>query len=149
MDFATREEVINDGLGQLPSALPRHRLTLHVQLAWHLRQRDTRAALAHADAAAALLADASAGEQASAIARLQLVRGEAAWLGGDLAEALRFAEAADPANAAASPPSSAPMPNGFAPGSTTNSVGWPNATATASTPPTRRPARAIDSGSRW
>ncbi len=104
MDFATREEVINDGLGQLPSALPRHRLTLHVQLAWHLRQRDTRAALAHADAAAALLADASAGEQASAIARLQLVRGEAAWLGGDLAEALRFAEAADPANAAATPP---------------------------------------------
>jgi len=47
------------------------------------------------------------------------------------------------------PPSSAPMPNGFAPGSTTNSVGWPNATTTSSTPPTRRPARAIDSGSRW
>ena len=99
MDFATREEVINDWLGQLVSAPPAFELGLRVRLAWHLRQRDTRAALVHAEAATAMLGHAAADERESARARLLLVRGEAAWLEGDLSVALHFAEAAETADA--------------------------------------------------
>lgn len=103
MDFAISEELVHDWLGQLSSARPSHRLALQAQLAWHLRQRDTRAALAHADAVTEWLRsapDVDAAERQRAEARLHLVRGAAAWLFGDLGEARRHADAAEAASVA-------------------------------------------------
>jgi diguanylate cyclase (GGDEF)-like protein len=57
------------------------------ELAWHLRQRDTRRALQAADTAQSA-AEADATVDASALAaRLDLVRAEASWLRADLATA--------------------------------------------------------------
>ena len=51
-----------------------------IALAWYLRQRDTHAALRHADTAAALLDSLPAIDRPVAIGRLCLTRAEAAWL---------------------------------------------------------------------
>src|SRR6185295_7698499 len=51
-----------------------------IELAWYQRQRDTRAALGHANAAEADAAALPAGERERALGRLALVRAEAAWL---------------------------------------------------------------------
>ncbi|HEX6706529.1 MAG TPA: ATP-binding protein [Albitalea sp.] len=80
--FGTDEEIA--ALEQRADAASR------VTLAWFLRQRDTRAALRHADAAS-LPPDAH-----RAHGRLALVRGEAAWLLGEMDEAqARLAQARD------------------------------------------------------
>jgi diguanylate cyclase (GGDEF)-like protein len=64
------------------------------ELAWHLRQRDTRRALQAADAAqAAAAADPTVNASALA-ARLDLVRAEASWLQADLATADAIAQRA-------------------------------------------------------
>jgi tetratricopeptide (TPR) repeat protein len=74
----------------LAHAAPRQRLLLLVQLAWQLRQRDTRRALALADEAQGLLAqgdlasDDLAAEQQAIRLRLILLRAEAQWLMGEL-----------------------------------------------------------------
>ena len=78
---------------QLRDAAPgsAERLAALIGLAWHLRQRDTTAALGHAEAAEALLAAVPPGEGASARARLAVARAEAFWLTMRLDEARRLA----------------------------------------------------------
>jgi signal transduction histidine kinase len=70
------------------------RLPILLQLCWHLRQRDTRRALALADEADKLLAQAalSPPQRAAAAARLALMRAEAEWLNGALDSALAHAQ---------------------------------------------------------
>jgi len=58
-----------------------------IELAWYRRQRDTRAALALADAAEADAAALPGSERARALGRLALVRAEAQWLFNRLDEA--------------------------------------------------------------
>ena len=89
--FALDAEVAK-GERALARSIGRDRLGALVPLAWHLRQRDTRRALALADEAESLIdaLDVCARERAGAGARLSLVRGEAKWLFAelDVAEAL-------------------------------------------------------------
>ncbi len=72
-----------------------HTLDVLLPLAWHLRQRDTKRAVVLADKVAQVLAAAVpvTAENARALARVQLIHAEAAWLAGDLdrAEALEIA----------------------------------------------------------
>lgn len=65
------------------------RLAILVPLAWHVRQRDTRRALALADEASNLLTDdaLSDADRQKYQARLLLVRGEAQWLFAELESA--------------------------------------------------------------
>lgn len=67
-----------------------------VAVAWQMRQRDTRRALALADDADAGLASAGLPDtaQTQLKARLQLVRGEAQWLFGEIDASIALAEAA-------------------------------------------------------
>ena len=62
-----------------------------VELAWHLRQRDTQRALDLATQAEACLPGHASGPTR---ARLQLVRAESAWLLGDLDAAERWLDQA-------------------------------------------------------
>jgi len=71
------------GVERLPALLP---------LAWHLRQRDSLRAMALADEAELLLAQA--GGDARAAGRLRLLRAEVAWLMGELESARSQADAA-------------------------------------------------------
>jgi diguanylate cyclase (GGDEF)-like protein len=93
--FVSNEEVasLEAALQSLDGAAYLHAL---VSLAWHLRQRDTKRALALADEAAALLADSGVrkGESIGIEARLHLVRGEAKWLHAELDDAERHAQQA-------------------------------------------------------
>lgn len=72
------------------------RLQALLALAWQLRQRDTRRALALADELEAYLANTAlaAAEQARIKYRVQLIRGEADWLFGELVAAQGKAEKA-------------------------------------------------------
>ncbi len=77
-----RQFVVEGELSQLETELPslhgNERLAAMVELAWHLRQRDTHRALALADECDVVLAQATVSEDERAMmaARLQLVRGE-------------------------------------------------------------------------
>lgn len=77
---------------QMASTGAPHTLDVLLPLAWHLRQRDTGRAVALADKVAQVVSAAgkTTAEDARALARVQLIRAEAAWLEGDLnrAEAL-------------------------------------------------------------
>ncbi len=76
-------------------------LEVLLPLAWHLRQRDTRRAIALADKIATVLFAAPKNiETARALARVQLIRGEAAWLSGDLDRAEALVDEAQAAFAA-------------------------------------------------
>jgi signal transduction histidine kinase len=81
---------VDDELARWESALPAQqgnaRLTLLLALAWHLRQRDSRRALALAGEALAALPGAGLLplEQRACEARMQLVQAEVAWLDGAL-----------------------------------------------------------------
>jgi signal transduction histidine kinase len=90
-------------LEQQSPRTPEQRLQQLVQLAWHLRQRDSQRSLALAEEARQLLPLApDEGEPPSATAawlaaRLQLLHAEHRWLHADLSAAQQGAEAAGPA----------------------------------------------------
>ncbi|MEN9865467.1 MAG: hypothetical protein RL748_1057, partial [Pseudomonadota bacterium] len=110
--------VLNDAVTHLELALPSSqgeaRLTQLIELAWHLRQRNTNRALALADEAEACLSATKDYEpehgqeyepehvheprperQAAFFrARLQLIRAEAKWLHGDLDSSWQLVQAA-------------------------------------------------------
>jgi len=92
--FALDEEVLRweEALGGLRGVA---RLPVLLPLAWHLRQRDSRRAVALAGSARALLAQSNleAGQRSAAQARMGLVEAEAAWLSGALDQALTHAHA--------------------------------------------------------
>ena len=93
--FASNDEVAALE-GRLTALAGADRLTALVALAWHLRQRDCRRALACADEADALLADSGSGqtERAGAAARLNLVRAEIGLLFDDPTAAQLLAQTA-------------------------------------------------------
>ena len=84
---------VDENVAQWDSALPKlrgaARLAVLLPLAWHLRQRDTRRALALAAEALTLLPDAGLPslDSASWQARMHLVHAEGKWLHGELADA--------------------------------------------------------------
>ena len=96
MDFFVLNETVAQLEAQLRSASAGQRLPLLVQLAWHLRQRNTGRALQLAQQAMPLLDHSKLTLPArQAIEhRLQLVQGEVAWLEGDLARAKSLGERA-------------------------------------------------------
>ncbi len=97
LDFsATDEAVALLEVSRLAASPGAERVRALVALAWQLRQRDTRRALALADEADATLPDTRMNdvEQARTKARLQLVRGEAQWLFGEIDASLALAESA-------------------------------------------------------
>ncbi|MFZ6646340.1 ATP-binding protein [Undibacterium sp. TJN25] len=93
--FITNEDVIQLE-GTLAASPEVERLPVLVTLAWHLRQRDTRKALALAAEGDALLARSRLPEHLrhSMSARLSLVHGEARWLFAELEDAQNLAEQA-------------------------------------------------------
>jgi signal transduction histidine kinase len=93
--FALDEEVTRQET-VLAGTVGTARLPVLVALAWHVRQRDTRRALALADEAQQWLVeqDASLPATRSMIARLLLVCGEAKWLCAELDAAQELARAA-------------------------------------------------------
>lgn len=82
--------------GELNSAMGAQRLGAMVAVAWHMRQRDTGRALALADEAQGGLAtlQLSDAERAVLGARLQLIRGEAKWLFGEVDAGVALAQSA-------------------------------------------------------
>lgn len=92
--FAVDENVVAWETALLPLR-GADRLPLLLPLAWHLRQRDTRRAAGLAHEALALLSDSAlpAPERAACEARMALVHAEAAWLNGQLDDALAQARA--------------------------------------------------------
>jgi signal transduction histidine kinase len=70
-----------------PDPGPAAAMARQVELAWHLRQRDTAAALQHAQAAEEDLAAGIPGSGTGLNARLQVLRAEVHWLHADLAAA--------------------------------------------------------------
>ena len=72
------------------------RLGVLLPLAWHLRERDTRRALALVDEGRALLAYAMLGddERQAIVARMRLITAEAKWLFSELQEAQELARSA-------------------------------------------------------
>ena len=90
MEMFTVDENVVQWETALPSLHGIDRLPVLLSLAWHVRQRDTRRALELADEASALLAASpgSPDDHAACQARLDLVRAEARWLGGELDSAL-------------------------------------------------------------
>jgi len=100
--FGTPEELaaLRARAGDPPADAAR-RAELELALAWALRQRDTRAAQRHAEAAARALDALPPGARARAAGRVALVRGEAAWLFNRMEEALaELARACDAFDAA-------------------------------------------------
>jgi signal transduction histidine kinase len=93
--FALDEEVarLETALASLSGP---ERVSVLVPLAWHLRQRNARKALALADEAQTALPDYpyTKAEQSRAQARLCLVRGELQWLSAHLDQALQLASMA-------------------------------------------------------
>ena len=79
----------------LPALAGAARLAVLLSLAWHLRQRDTRRALALAHEALELLPHAALTPAATALAeaRVALVRVESHWLNGEFDAALALADA--------------------------------------------------------
>ncbi|MBT9455674.1 MAG: tetratricopeptide repeat protein [Burkholderiaceae bacterium] len=77
------------------------RISVVVRLAWQLRQRDMRRALSLCDEAESVLLGASAATEPVLVARLGLVRAEAAWLGARLDQARDLAWGAQQGFAAA------------------------------------------------
>ena len=90
--------VVDAQLAQLEAALPSRqgdaRLHLMIELAWHLRQRDTARARILAHDAAALLSQLSDPGRCLAEARLMLIEGEAKWLFAELDAARALADQA-------------------------------------------------------
>ena len=90
--------VVDAQLAQLEAALPSRqddaRLYLMIELAWHLRQRDTARARILAHEAAALLSQLSDPGRSLAEARLMLIEGEAKWLFAELDAARALADQA-------------------------------------------------------
>ncbi len=90
--------VVDAQLAQLEAAsLSRQesaRLHLMIELAWHLRQRDTARALRLARGASVLLAELPEPERSVAGARLMLIEGEAKWLAAELDAARALADSA-------------------------------------------------------
>jgi len=82
LDFFGTSEAIAALQARLadPLATSGERVEADTALAWYLRQRDTHAALRHADSAAALIDNLPEHERCSAAGRLALTRAEAAWL---------------------------------------------------------------------
>ncbi len=70
------------------------RLQQLIELAWHLRQRDTHRALVLADQAMDLLPASAKEGGCIGLARLQLIWAETKWLRGDLAQAQMIAQQA-------------------------------------------------------
>ncbi|HYD79937.1 MAG TPA: ATP-binding protein [Paucimonas sp.] len=91
MDILISNEAANALERRLSDAVPEERLSLLVEVAWHLRQRDTRRALAYADEASAVRGvSGPAGTDGARIdARLDLVYGEAMRLSAELDDAER------------------------------------------------------------
>ena len=87
--FALNEEVARLDAELQDAPAGDQRLALLVQLAWHLRQRDTKRALRLAGEVEALLQGTGlpAGQKRRIAARMTLVRGEAEWLFARLAQA--------------------------------------------------------------
>jgi diguanylate cyclase (GGDEF)-like protein len=79
---------------QLPGLQGGERLHQLINLAWHLRQRDTARARVLAHEAAPLLKLLTDDERSLAAARLMLVEAEAKWLFGDLDDARALADQA-------------------------------------------------------
>ena len=98
MDMFALDDDVSQWEAALPPLAGPARLPVLVPLAWHLRQRDGARAVALADEGLALLAADAAltpAARAARAARLQLVRAEADWLAGRLAEAERHGAAID------------------------------------------------------
>jgi signal transduction histidine kinase/tetratricopeptide (TPR) repeat protein len=95
MDMFAVDDEVAHWENSLPALRGGERVEVLLALAWHLRQRDTRRALALAQEALALLPEAPLApeQRALAAARMALVRAESAWLDGTLDEALAQAEA--------------------------------------------------------
>lgn len=97
VETATDLFTVDDNVAQWEGALPAlhgiARLPVLLPLAWHLRQRDTRRALALSAEALALLPGAGLPdlERAGLEARMHLVHAEGKWLDGELAGALAHA----------------------------------------------------------
>ncbi|WP_426100865.1 ATP-binding protein [Massilia sp. TSP1-1-2] len=94
MDMFTADDKVAQWESALLPLRGAERLPLLLPLAWHLRQRDTRRALAFATEALALLPDSSLPdsslpdpEHASQVARMHLVHAEGKWLDGHLDDA--------------------------------------------------------------
>ena len=94
MELFTVDENVAKWESALPALRGIDRLPILLPLAWHLRQRDTERALALADEATTMLADAPLSEhdRESLAARMNLVRAEGRWLAGELDTALAIAE---------------------------------------------------------
>ncbi len=86
--FGTDEEItrLTGRIAETPMRVG-ERLESLLTLAWFQRQRDSRAAVRHADAAAALIDTVDPALRPWAAGRLALVRAEAAWLFGEMARA--------------------------------------------------------------
>ncbi len=96
LEFACTEEALEKLEATLASSAAKpspQRLAALLPLAWQLRQRDTTRALLLADEVQTCLAvcNLSASERLSKSARLNLIRGEAKWLFGELAIAAELA----------------------------------------------------------
>ena len=98
MEMFTVDENVAKWETALPSLHGVDRLPTLLPLAWHLRQRDTRRAVALAGEALQLLAQPDSAlpepERDASCARMQLVLAEAQWLGGELDAAHAAAAAA-------------------------------------------------------
>lgn len=95
MQLFTVDEDVARWESALPQLRGQDRLPLLLQLAWHLRQRDSKRALALAAEALALLSESphSPAEREAHGARMELVQAEAAWLDGSLEQARTHATA--------------------------------------------------------
>lgn len=96
LDFFATDDAVALLEASLQATQGAERVRALVAVAWQLRQRDTRRAMALADEADAGLASAGlpAAEQAGLRARLQLIRGEAKWLFGEIAASKALADSA-------------------------------------------------------
>jgi signal transduction histidine kinase len=96
MEMFTLDEDVAQAEAALPALHGAERLAARASLAWHLRQRDTRRALALAAEVLAALPSSTlpAASRAACAARMQLVQAEAAWLAGALDAALAQTHAA-------------------------------------------------------
>ncbi|TWI70254.1 signal transduction histidine kinase [Pseudoduganella lurida] len=94
MDLFASDTAVTHWEAALPPLAGAARLDVVVQLAWHLRQRDSARAAQLADEAETLLQSANDEQREATAARLQLLRAELCWLTGDLETAQGMADAA-------------------------------------------------------